>query len=81
MKEFFEIKCMRKEDQRKIWEEIEKIISDKKKEGTFSEKEIREIEEMRLSPLLDIQDVQSVYENFMYRKKEKINKSGNSYPE
>ena len=48
---------------------IEKRIVEKKKEGIFTEKEIREIVEMKLSPLPDILDVQSVYESFLYDKK------------
>ena len=38
---------------------------------TIIEKEMREIQEMKLSPLLDIQDVQSVYEDFLFREKKK----------
>ncbi len=69
MDKFIEIKCLHKEEEEKILQEIEKTIAQKKKEGVFSEKEIKEIEEMKLRPLLDIQDVQGVYENFMYKKK------------
>jgi 2-oxo-4-hydroxy-4-carboxy--5-ureidoimidazoline (OHCU) decarboxylase len=69
MPDFLEIKSLEKEDLKKILEEIERRIDQKKKEGVFSEKEIREIEEMRLHPLLDIQDVQSVYENHLFKKK------------
>ena len=34
--------------------------------GLFTEREIREIEEMPLRPIPDILDVQSVYENHLY---------------
>lgn len=67
MADFLEIKGMKEEDRKKIIEEIEKRIEEKKKEGLFTENEIREIEEMKLHPLLDIQDIQYVYENHLYK--------------
>ncbi len=69
MKNFLEIKSMRKKDQEKIIKEIEKAVELKKKEGVVTEKEIREIEEMTLRLFPDIQDVQSVYEDFLFQKK------------
>jgi hypothetical protein len=69
MNEFLEIKGMEKKEQEKILKEIEKKIARKKKEGILTEREIREIEEMKLRPLPDIQDVQSVYEDHLFRKK------------
>ena len=62
MADFLEIKCMSKEEQEKILEDIKKKIEQKIKEGIFSEREVREIEHMKLRPLPDILDVQSVYE-------------------
>jgi hypothetical protein len=70
MTDFMEIKCLEKEQQKRIVDEIEQRIAEKRKEGLFTEKEIREIVEMRLSPLPDILDVQSVYEGFLYEKKD-----------
>jgi hypothetical protein len=70
MTEFLEIKCLSREEQEKVREEIEKRIEAKIKEGLFTEREVREIEEMRLHPLPDFQDVQSVYEDHLYRKKD-----------
>lgn len=70
MKDFIEIKCLTEEQQKKIVSAIEKRLAEKKEEGTFTEKEIREIVEMKLSPLPDILDVQSVYESFLYDKKD-----------
>ena len=67
MTEFLEIKSMKKQDQAKVIKEIEQRILQKKKEGIFTEKELREIEEMRLRPPADIQDVQSVYEGFLFK--------------
>ena len=66
---FFEIKCLLDDDAQKLAKEIERRIADKIKDGTVSEREIREIEEMRLHPLPDIQDVQSVYERHLFKKK------------
>ncbi|MEA3420922.1 MAG: hypothetical protein U9Q97_04495 [Acidobacteriota bacterium] len=67
MADFLEIKCMKEKERKEIIEEIEKRIEEKKKEGLFTENEIREIEEMKLHPLLDIQDIQYVYENHLYK--------------
>jgi hypothetical protein len=62
MDDFLEIKCLSKEDQNRILEDIKKKIEQKIKEGKFTEREVREIEHMKLRPLPDILDVQSVYE-------------------
>ncbi len=66
MPEFLEIKCMKREDQIKILEEIERRIKIKIKDGKLTEREVREIEQMKLRPLPDIQDVQSVYGNLEF---------------
>lgn len=71
MDDFFEIKCLGEEDQKKILEEIERKIAEKKKEGLLSDQEVCGIEKMKLHPLPDIQDVQSVYENHMFKKRKK----------
>lgn len=68
MKKFLEIKSLEKKDQDRILEEIEKTIEQKKKDGVVTEKEIREIEEMTLRLFPDIQDVQNVYEDFLFQK-------------
>jgi hypothetical protein len=68
MQKFLEIKSIGKKDQERILEEIEKTIDLKKKEGVVTDKEIREIEEMTLRLFPDIQDVQSVYEDFLFQK-------------
>jgi len=68
MSDFLEIKSISKQAQKKILEEIEKRIEEKKKAGLLTEREIREIEEMRLNPIPDIQDVQNVYESHLYKK-------------
>jgi len=61
MTEFLEIKCLTKEEQKGIQKEIDDKIAQKIKDGVFTEREVREIEQMRLRPLPDILDVQSVY--------------------
>lgn len=60
MSEFIEIACLTEEEQDKIRRKIDEIVAGKLKDGLFTEKEIREISEMKLNPLPDIQDVQSV---------------------
>jgi hypothetical protein len=40
------------------------------KDGIFTEREVREIEHKRLHPLPDIQDVQSVYEDLIFKEKD-----------
>jgi hypothetical protein len=62
MSDFLEIKCLPKKEQEQIQEDIEKRIERKKKEGVFTEREVREVEHMKLRPLPDILDVQSVFE-------------------
>ncbi|UCC39158.1 MAG: hypothetical protein JSV96_15340 [Candidatus Aminicenantes bacterium] len=71
MSDFLEIKCLEKKEQDKILKEVDKRISEKKKEGLLTEKEIQEIEEMKLQPLPDILDVQSVYKDILFKKKVK----------
>ena len=62
MAAFLEIKCLAKKEQEKILEEIEKKIVQKIKDGVYTEREVREIQYMKLRPLPDILDVQSVLE-------------------
>jgi hypothetical protein len=66
MADFLDIKCLSKEEQRKIVEDIENEIQKKIKEGIFTEREVREIEHMKLRPLADILDVQSVYDKLKF---------------
>jgi len=66
MDSFLEIKSLSAEEQQKILDEIKKKIEEKKKNGILSEREIRDIEEMRLCPLPDILDVQNVYESITF---------------
>ena len=69
MSSFLEIKCLSPQEQEKLKRRIEEAVTRKLSEGILSEREIREIEEMQLRPLLDIQDVQSVYADFLFQEK------------
>jgi hypothetical protein len=66
MTAFFEAARLTPEDKEKLALEIETRIASRLKDGTLTEREVREIEEMRLRPLPDIQDVQIVYENHLF---------------
>ena len=66
MTEFLEIKCLSSEEEKKILTEIEKRITEKKKGGILKEKEVREIEEMKLRPPANILDVQSVFSGLKF---------------
>jgi len=69
MGRFFEIACLTEREQEKLAADIESGIAAKIRDHLLTEKEVREIEEMRLKPNLDILDVQNVYENFLFREK------------
>lgn len=69
MNKFLEIGCLTPEEGDALVRSIEDAIAAKKKDGLFTDKEVREIEEMRLKPLPDILDVQSVYEDHLFRKR------------
>ena len=68
--DFLEIPSLAPEEREKLLKDIGDSVARKIREGVFTEREIREIEEMRLKPLPDIQDVQSVYENHLFRKRD-----------
>lgn len=67
MSAFFEAKSLTPEEQKRLDEEVEKRIAERLKDGTLTERDVREIVEMRLRPLPDIQDVQNVYENHLFK--------------
>jgi len=69
MPDFLTIKSLGEAETARIEAEIEKRIEARKKDGLLTDREIREIEKMRLRPLPDIQDVQVVYENHLYGKR------------
>ena len=69
MTKFLEIKGLSPEELARLEEEIDGAIARRLAEGLLTEREIREIIEMKLRPALDIQDVQSVYENHLFSEK------------
>jgi hypothetical protein len=69
MPDFLEIKCLTETEVRSLLADLEARVAGKIKEGLLTEREVREIEEMRLHPLPDIQDVQSVYDSHLFKKK------------
>lgn len=69
MSDFLTIKSLGEAETARIEAEIEERIEARKKDGLLTDREIREIEEMRLRPLPDLQDVQNVYTNHLYGKK------------
>jgi hypothetical protein len=69
MTAFLKIPCLSADEERKIEDDIAARVEAKKKEGRLTDREIRDIQEMRLHPLPDIQDVQNVYENHLFTKK------------
>jgi len=71
MSDFFEARSLTPEEQKRLNEEVERIIAEKIKDGIVIPREVREIEEMRLRPLVDIQDVQSVYEHHLFEERKK----------
>ena len=70
MTKFLDIKGLSPEEQDRIEKEIDEAVARRIDEGLLTAREIREIVEMRLRPRLDIQDVQSVYDNHLFREKE-----------
>jgi hypothetical protein len=68
MTEFLRAGSLTPEEQKKLSAEVESRIAARLEDGLLTEKDVREIEEMRLRPLPDIQDVQNVYESHLFRK-------------
>ncbi|MFO7866516.1 MAG: hypothetical protein R6V02_06860 [Candidatus Aminicenantes bacterium] len=68
-KPFLEIAGLDKKEQDQLLKDIEAKLEEKKKAGLFTEREVKEIENMEIKPLPDIQDVQSVYEDLIGREK------------
>ena len=69
MGRFFEIACLTEEEQDALAAEVDEAVAAKVRDRLLTEREVREIVAMRLKPLPDIQDVQSVYENHLFREK------------
>ncbi len=69
MPAFFEIKSLTEAEADALAAAVAARIAGKLKDGTFTEHEVREIEEMKLRPIPDLLDVQSVYEDFLFRRR------------
>ncbi len=69
MSAFLSVPCLSKDEEAALERDLEARVEARKKAGLLTEREIREIEEMRLHPLPDIQDVQSVYEGHLFPRK------------
>ena len=69
MSDFLKIPSLGDDEVERLEREIEARIAARIKDGLLAEREVREIEEMRLRILPDLQDVQSVYENHLYQPK------------
>ncbi len=69
MSAFLSVPCLGKDEEAALERDIEARVEARKKAGLLTDREIREIEEMRLRPLPDIQDVQSVYESHLFTRK------------
>lgn len=66
---FLKVPCLTVEEAEALERDIEARIEERKKAGLLTDREVREIEEMRLRPLPDIQDVQSVFESHLFSRK------------
>ena len=69
MAEFLKIASLSDAEVDRLEEDIRMAIADKKARGLLTDRDVEEIIEMRLKPLPDIQDVQSVYENTLFTRK------------
>jgi hypothetical protein len=69
MTDFLKVPCLTAEEAEALERDIEIRIEERKKAGLLTDREVREIEEMRLRPLPDIQDVQSVFESHLFSRK------------
>jgi hypothetical protein len=69
MNTFLEIGCLTPDERDALVRSIEDALAAKKKDGLFTDKEVREIKQMRLKPLSDTQDVQRVYEDHLFRQR------------
>jgi hypothetical protein len=69
MSGFLKVPCLTNEEEKALERDIDARIEARKKAGLLTDREVREIEEMRLHPLPDIQDVQSVFESHLFTRK------------
>jgi hypothetical protein len=69
MAEWLTIKSLDDAEIDRLEDDIRRVLAEKKSLGLLTDRDVEEMIEMRLRPLPDIQDVQSVYENFLFGPK------------
>ena len=69
MAEWLTIKSLEDAEVDRLEEDIRKRIAEKKALGLLSDRDVEEMVDMPLRPLPDIQDVQNIYENMLFRPK------------
>jgi len=68
MAEFLKIASLSEAEVDRLEDDIRLAIAEKKALGRLTDQDVEDIIAVRLRPLPDIQDVQSVYENLLFRK-------------
>ena len=69
MSEWLSIRSLSEEETLRLEEDIRLRIAEKKARGLLTDRDVEEMVDMRLKPLADIQDVQSVYENTLFSRR------------
>jgi len=69
MAEWLTIKSLDDAEIDRLEDDIRRVLAEKKSLGLLTDRDVEEMIEMRLRPLPDIQDVQSVYENILFGPK------------
>lgn len=69
MAEWLTIKSLDDSEVDRLEDDIRRVLAEKKSLGLLTDRDVEETIEMRLRPLPDIQDVQSVYENILFEPK------------
>ncbi|MCX6559903.1 MAG: hypothetical protein NTZ26_05250 [Candidatus Aminicenantes bacterium] len=69
MSEWLSIRSLSEEETVRLEEDVRLRIAEKKARGLLTDRDVEEMVDMRLKPLADNQDVQSVYENTLYTPK------------
>lgn len=66
MSDWLSIPSLGEEETRRLEEDVRRAIVERKARGLLTDRDVEEMTAMRLKPLADIQDVQSVYENILF---------------
>lgn len=67
MSDWLSIPSLGEEETRRLEEDVRRAIAERKARGLLTDRDVEEMTAMRLKPLADIQDVQSVYENILFQ--------------